>query len=121
MKRTRENPIWVHFGGGNIFRAFIGRAVSGLLEQGKLDRGLIVAESFDWTLIDEIYLKHDLVSLAVTVDGNGENEKKRGQQYRRSASCRPGMGGGYETAENDFFPNRPFSWSALPLRKKATL
>ena len=75
MKRTRENPIWVHFGGGNIFRAFIGRAVSGLLEQGKLDRGLIVAESFDWTLIDEIYLKHDLVSLAVTVDGNGEMKK----------------------------------------------
>ena len=74
-KKTRENPVWVHFGGGNIFRALIGRAVSGLLERGLMDRGLIVAESYDATLIDEIYIKHDLLSLAVMVDGSGTIEK----------------------------------------------
>ena len=74
-KKTRENPVWVHFGGGNIFRALIGRAASGLLERGLMDRGLIVTESYDATLIDEIYIKHDLLSLAVMVDGSGTIEK----------------------------------------------
>ena len=42
--RTMENPWWIHFGAGNIFRAFQANVVEKLLNEGVLDRGLIVAE-----------------------------------------------------------------------------
>ena len=34
----KENPVWVHFGIGNIFRVFIGGIADGLLEEGVLDQ-----------------------------------------------------------------------------------
>ena len=42
-KATRENPFWIHFGAGNIFRAFQANVVQDLLNPGVLDRGLVVA------------------------------------------------------------------------------
>ena len=34
-KATKENPFWLHFGSGNIFRAFQTNVVEGLLNDGK--------------------------------------------------------------------------------------
>ena len=41
---TRENPYWIHFGAGNLFRAFHARMLQEVLNKGELDRGIIVAE-----------------------------------------------------------------------------
>ena len=46
-KYTKNNPKWVHFGCGNIFRAFPAAVLQELLNQGAEDVGLIVAEGFD--------------------------------------------------------------------------
>ncbi len=32
-EKAKENPVWVHFGIGNIFRVFIGGIADGLLEE----------------------------------------------------------------------------------------
>ena len=37
---TKEAPVWVHFGIGNIFRIFIGGIADSLLEQGLSDKGI---------------------------------------------------------------------------------
>ena len=42
---TKENPVWLHFGAGNIFRAFICAAAQKLLNEGSADTGIICAES----------------------------------------------------------------------------
>ena len=39
-EKAKEEPGWVHFGIGNIFRVFIGGIADGLLEEGVLDRAL---------------------------------------------------------------------------------
>ena len=44
---TMENPFWVHFGAGNLFRAFQANVVQRLLNDGVLDRGLVVVEGFE--------------------------------------------------------------------------
>ena len=44
--RTRENPRWIHFGAGNIFRAFQANVAQELLNRGVLDTGLIAAEGY---------------------------------------------------------------------------
>ena len=75
MEQTKKAPRWLHFGAGNIFRAFIARAMASLLEQGLSQTGIIVAEGYDGEIIDDIYRPHDLLSLAVHVDEQGHMEK----------------------------------------------
>ena len=72
---TKENPFWIHFGAGNIFRAFQAGVVQNLLNKGILDRGLIVAEGFDYEIIRKINRPHDDYSIAVTLKADGSVEK----------------------------------------------
>lgn len=74
-KATRERPFWVHFGAGNIFRAFQASAVQRLLNKGILDRGLVVAEGFDYEIIEKMNHPHDDYSIAVTLKADGNIEK----------------------------------------------
>ena len=75
-KKTHEEPTWVHFGGGNIFRAFPAAILNDALNTGKYDRGVIVAETFDYEVIDKAYAPYDNLSLAVSLCSNGTIEKK---------------------------------------------
>ena len=54
-KNTRENPIWVHFGSGNIFRGFVAALQQKLLDSGKSKTGIIAVETYDYEIIDKIY------------------------------------------------------------------
>ena len=75
-KNTYENPTWVHFGGGNIFRAFPAALLNDALNMGKYDRGVIVAETFDDEVIDKAYAPYDNLSLLVSLQSSGTIEKK---------------------------------------------
>jgi len=72
---TKENPFWIHFGAGNIFRAFQANVVQNLLNEGVLSRGLVVAEGFDYEIIEKMYRPHDDYSLLVTLKADGNIEK----------------------------------------------
>lgn len=75
LKNTKENPFWIHFGAGNIFRAFQANVVQNLLNEGVIDSGLIVAEGYDYEIIEKMYRPHDNVGALVTLKGNGSVEK----------------------------------------------
>ena len=75
-EKTRKEPTWVHFGGGNIFRAFPAAILNEALNTGKYDRGVIVAETFDYEVIDKAYAPYDNLSLAVSLCSDGNIEKK---------------------------------------------
>ncbi|MBO7639110.1 MAG: mannitol dehydrogenase family protein, partial [Treponema sp.] len=72
---TRANPFWIHFGAGNIFRAFQANVVQELLNKGVLDRGLLVAEGYDYEIIEKMYRPHDNIGALVTLKSNGSVEK----------------------------------------------
>ena len=46
IKRTLEDPEWVHFGAGNIFRSFPALLAEEMLEKKKLETGILVVEGF---------------------------------------------------------------------------
>ncbi|MBQ8097806.1 MAG: mannitol dehydrogenase family protein [Prevotella sp.] len=75
-EKTAKEPTWVHFGGGNIFRAFPAAILNDALNTGKYDRGVIVAETFDYEVIDKAYAPYDNLSLAVSLCSDGNIEKK---------------------------------------------
>ena len=75
-EKTAKEPTWVHFGGGNIFRAFPAAILNDALNTGKYDRGVIVAETFDFEVIDKAYQPYDNLSLYVALCSDGTVEKK---------------------------------------------
>lgn len=74
--KTHAEPTWVHFGAGNIFRAFPAAILNEVLNSGEYDRGVIVAESFDYEIIDKAYQPYDNLSLLVSLKSTGDIEKK---------------------------------------------
>ncbi len=66
-RKTHDTPTWVHFGGGNIFRAFPAAILNDALNTGKYDRGVIVAETFDFEVIDKAYTPYNNLSLLVSL------------------------------------------------------
>ena len=75
-EETRENPTWVHFGAGNIFRAFPCAALQTLLEEGLTDRGVIACESYDPEIIDRAYTPFDNLSLLCVLRADGRIDRK---------------------------------------------
>lgn len=70
---TRENPTWIHFGAGNIFRAFQANVVQNLLNDGVLDRGLIAVGNHE--TMEQLSRPHDDYSLLVTLKADGTTRK----------------------------------------------
>ena len=74
-KNTLETPEWIHFGAGNIFRAFQAALMDELLEKNIAKTGLIAAEGFDYEIIEKMYRPHDNLGLAVTLKADGSIDK----------------------------------------------
>ncbi|MBQ1771851.1 MAG: mannitol dehydrogenase family protein [Clostridia bacterium] len=68
--RTRENPVWLHFGPGNIFKALHGMAAERLLNAGQMDRGITAVER-----MDRGDGKYDGLTVVVTLKADGSVEK----------------------------------------------
>lgn len=75
IRKTHDEPTWVHFGGGNIFRAFPAAILNDALNRGLYDRGVIVAETFDYEVIDKAYTPYENLSLLVSLQSTGTIEK----------------------------------------------
>ncbi|MGM9641515.1 MAG: mannitol dehydrogenase family protein [Faecousia sp.] len=89
---TREKPTWIHFGAGNIFRAFPAAVLQNLLDRGLTDRGLIVAEGFDPEIIEKAYRPMDNLSLNVTLKAGGSMDKTVTASIVESLTALPGTG-----------------------------
>ena len=76
IESTADNPVWVHFGGGNLFRCFHAVVAQDLLNQGELNSGLIVAETYDDEVIDKIYRAYNNRFLSVTMKTDGAFDKE---------------------------------------------
>ena len=73
---TERAPEWVHFGAGNIFRAFPAALAQSLLERGLCENGVVVAEGYDGEIIERCFAPLDNLTLLVTLKADGSTEKK---------------------------------------------
>ena len=91
-KNTEERPEWVHFGAGNIFRAFIAALDQDILNRGLADTGIIAAEGFDSETLDAAYRPFDNLCVSATLCADGRIQKT----IIGSVVCSLGMNKGSE-------------------------
>ncbi len=84
---TRREPSWVHFGTGNIFRAFPAAVLDRLLDEGLYDKGVVAVEGFDYDIIDKAYKPYDDLSLLVTLKSDGSIAKRVIGSVAESLTC----------------------------------
>ena len=89
-KKTAEAPVWVHFGAGNIFRAFIAVLQQRLLDKGLSDRGIIAADTFDVDNIRMIYGGYDNLTLSVTLNADATIDKEIVASVAEALVAQPG-------------------------------
>lgn len=73
---TAKKPQWLHFGSGNIFRIFPAALCQRLIEQGKIDTGIICCESYDDEVITKCFRPYDNLTIAVTLNADGKLDKE---------------------------------------------
>ncbi|MDR1912915.1 MAG: mannitol dehydrogenase family protein [Clostridiales bacterium] len=72
---AKAKPLWIHFGAGNIFRAYIAALQQQLLENGLSDRGIAAAFTLEPEVIDSIWKPCDNLTLSVTLNSNATIDK----------------------------------------------
>ena len=76
IETTHNNPTWVHFGAGNIFRIFPAKLCQRLIESGDMSTGIVVGEGFDYEIISKAYAPFDNMTLMVTLKADGTIDKE---------------------------------------------
>ncbi len=76
IQKTTENPRWLHFGAGNIFKVFPAVLQQRLLNMGKADTGIIICEAFDEEIVDTVCRPYDNLAVAVTLKKAGDCAKE---------------------------------------------
>lgn len=101
-RRTLEAPRWVHFGAGNIFRAFPAALMQQLLDEGRMDTGIVVAEGFDGEIIERAYRPYDDLSLLAVLKVDGAIERRVIASVARSLRVDGGRGADWELLQSCF-------------------
>lgn len=101
-KATEEGCTWIHFGAGNIFRCFPAARMQALIEKGLSDTGIIVAESFDFEIVDKIYKPHDNLTLAVTLKSDASINTEVIASVADAYKCSPSFPEDYENLKKAF-------------------
>lgn len=76
VQNAEVNPIWVHFGGGNLFRSFHAKIAQDLINQGLMTSGVIVAETYDDEVIEKIYHPYNNRFLSVVMKSDDSFDKE---------------------------------------------
>lgn len=76
IRKTKDNPTWVHFGAGNIFKGFIAVLQHTLLDKQKTDTGIIAVETYDLELVEKVYKAYDNLGMLVIMNADGSLNNK---------------------------------------------
>lgn len=76
VKKKILAPVWIHFGAGNIFRAFPAAVYQDLLDTGLAKTGIVVAEGFDHEIIEKAFRPWENRSILVSLKSDGSIDKR---------------------------------------------
>ncbi|WP_430610040.1 mannitol dehydrogenase family protein [Enterococcus sp. DIV0876] len=116
-QKTQKEPQWVHFGGGNLYRAFHAEVAQTLIDQGVLDTGIIVCETFDEEVIDRVYTPYQQDIVEVIMHEKGRLEQKLLQSTAASYFCHPSREESYQSVR-EIFKNKTVQMVTVTITEK---
>ena len=72
VQNTKKAPRWIHFGTGNLFRAFHAVAMQNLLDEGLVDTGIVACKTFDGDTLDTIFTAYDNLNIVSILSEDGQ-------------------------------------------------
>lgn len=114
---TLKEPTWIHFGAGNIFRLYIAGLQDTLLRKHITDHGIIVGETFDKEIIENIYKVNDQLTLSVIMRNDGTFPLKIIASVADSYSCDSQSTDGYNKFV-DYFRQEKLQMVSLTVTEK---
>ncbi len=75
-QQSGDKPAWIHIGPGNLFRGYIAVLAQMLIEEGKLDSGVVVVSPTGPSTPDSQYRPFDNLALQVKMFADGKLEKQ---------------------------------------------
>lgn len=76
QKKTLNNCKWLHFGAGNIFRAYIGKIQQDLIEKNMESTGIIAVDTLSGEAINKTYKPYDNLCISVVLSKDGIDSKE---------------------------------------------
>ena len=74
--KGKEQPVWMHFGGGNLYRALHAQIAQDIADAGKLDRGVVTVETYSPFTVDNVYKPFDCNILQVVMHEDGQLDER---------------------------------------------
>ncbi|MGI6253018.1 MAG: mannitol dehydrogenase family protein [Aminivibrio sp.] len=102
LRETDESPEWVHFGAGNIFRAFPAMMQQKLLDEGHVKTGIIAVKTHNWRTVETMYAPFDNLSLSVIMERDGELDITVAASIRTTLAGDPEAGGDWTRLKEIF-------------------
>ena len=85
----QKAPVWLHFGGGNLYRGFHAEVAQRLANSGDLSSGVVVCETFDNEVVEKAYRAFNNDFLEVVMHEDGTLDKRLIAVTADSFYCNP--------------------------------
>ncbi|HCD6728859.1 TPA: mannitol dehydrogenase family protein, partial [Enterococcus faecium] len=85
----QKHPVWLHFGGGNLYRGFHAEIAQCLADQNELESGVVVCETFDEEVVEKAYHDYNNDILEIVMGEDGELKKRLLAVTADSLYCNP--------------------------------
>ena len=112
-----RQPAWIHFGGGNLYRAFHAEIAQDVMDAGGLDRGVVVVETFSPFTVDEVYAPYDENILQVIMHEDGALEERVLASTAASLFCNPKRPDDYAQVQK-YFESDELQFASFTITEK---
>ena len=112
-----RQPVWIHFGGGNLYRAFHAEIAQDVMDAGGLDRGVVVVETFSPFTVDEVYAPYDENILQVIMHEDGALEERVLASTAASLFCNPKRPDDYAQVQK-YFESDELQFASFTITEK---
>ncbi len=84
-----SQPRWIHMGGGNLYRSLHAQVAQDLIDEHKLDRGIVVAQTRNPITVDQLYQAYNCDILQVIMHGDGALDQRILSSTARAVFAHP--------------------------------
>lgn len=113
----KKTPVWLHFGGGNLYRGFHAELAQNLANQQLLEAGVVVCETFDDEVVTKAYQPYHNDVLEVVMHADGQLDKRILAATADSIYCQPENDNGFKQVVS-YFENPTLQFVTLTITEK---